>query len=96
MSGITLASATVLDARADRGFYTVRGLGSHKQQIFNAGVKSLDLAIAVLETDNMSISYVYGDGNAQDAANFGIFEQNSGMPRECASRAGFKGQSQTN
>jgi hypothetical protein len=36
--------------RADRGSYTVSGLGSRKQAILNAGGNTLDLAIAMLET----------------------------------------------
>lgn len=36
-----------------------------------------------------------GDNKSQDAANFGLFKQNWGMLRACASRAGFKGQSQS-
>lgn len=94
--GLTAASPVTLDVRADRGSYTVSGLGGRKQQVLNAGGDSLDLAIAMLETDNMSTNYAYGDGKTQDAANFGIFKQNWGMLRECASRAGFKGQSQAN
>ncbi|KAF3046031.1 hypothetical protein E8E12_010494 [Didymella heteroderae] len=96
VTGLTAASPVALDVRADRGSYTVSGLGSRKQQVLKAGGNSLDLAIAMLETDNMSTNYVYGDGKTQDAANFGIFKQNWGMLRACASRAGFKGQSQAN
>lgn len=96
ITSLTAASPVALDARADRGSYTVSGLGSRKQQVLNAGGNSLDLAIAMLETDNMNTNYVYGDGKTQDAANFGIFKQNWGMLRECASRAGFRGQSQAN
>ncbi|KAF2629627.1 hypothetical protein BU25DRAFT_419918 [Macroventuria anomochaeta] len=95
-AGLTIASPVALDAHTDRGSYTVSGLGSRKQAVLNAGGSTLDLAIAMLETDNMSTNYVYGDGKAQDAANFGIFKQNWGMLRVCASRVGFKGQSQAN
>lgn len=34
-----------------------------------------------------------GDNKRDDAANFGVFKQNWGMLRVCASRAGFVGQS---
>jgi hypothetical protein len=34
-----------------------------------------------------------GDNKRDDAANFGVFKQNWGMLRVCASRAGFAGQS---
>jgi hypothetical protein len=49
-----------LTARADRGSYTVGGLGSRKQAILNAGGNTLDIAIAMLETENMSTGYTYG------------------------------------
>lgn len=38
-----------LAKRADRGQYTVSGLGWHKKEILNAGGNSLDIAIAMLE-----------------------------------------------
>lgn len=50
----------VLTTRADRGSYTVSGLGSRKQAILKAGGNTLDLAIAMLETENMSTGYTYG------------------------------------
>jgi hypothetical protein len=74
-TGLTIASPVALEARADRVSYTVSGLGSRKQAVLNAGGSSLDLAIAMLETDNMGTNYVYGDGKTQDAANLGIFKQ---------------------
>ena len=50
-----------LHAREDkRGSYTVSGLGSRKQAILNAGGNTLDLAIAMLETEKMQTNYVYG------------------------------------
>ncbi|GAN11672.1 conserved hypothetical protein [Mucor ambiguus] len=64
--------ATVL---ADNGHYTVPGLGKRKQQILKNGGTTLELAIAMLETDNMTTQYVYGDGKSGDSANFGIFKQ---------------------
>jgi hypothetical protein len=41
----------------------------------------------VTPSDNLQ-----GDGKTGDAANFGLFKQNWGMLRVCASRAGFAGQ----
>lgn len=36
-----------------------------------------------------------GDNKVNDAANFGLFKQNWGMLRVCASSAGFVGQSES-
>lgn len=48
-------------ARADdRGSYTVSGLGTRKKAVLNAGGNTLDLAIAMLETENMGTDYTYG------------------------------------
>lgn len=102
-------------AAGDRGSYTVSGLGTRKQAVLNAGGNTLDLAIAMLETEDMNTDYPYGgfafftfdnmhrqmliyrtlpgDNKSGDSANFGIFKQNWGMLRVCASRAGFVGQS---
>lgn len=44
----------------DRGFYQVAGLGSRKQEVIAAGGNTLDLAIAMLETENMGTDYAYG------------------------------------
>ncbi|KAF3038540.1 hypothetical protein E8E12_008412 [Didymella heteroderae] len=86
-----------LVAREDRrGSYTVSGLGSRKQAILKAGGNTLDIAIAMLETEGMQTNYAYGDNKSYDAANFGLFKQNWGVLRVCASRAGFKGQPQSN
>ena len=38
------------EKRADRGSYTVSGLGSRKSAVLSAGGNTLDLAIAMLET----------------------------------------------
>jgi hypothetical protein len=73
------------------GSYSVSGLGSRKAQVRNAGGNSLDLAVAMLETDNMSTNYPYGDNKSGDAANFGIFKQNWLMLRSACSQ--FSGQS---
>ncbi|CBF71552.1 predicted protein [Aspergillus nidulans FGSC A4] len=91
-----------MDKRADRGSYTVSGLGQRKQAILDAGGNTLDLAIAMLETspgidqfsEGMTTDYVYGDAKTRDAANFGLFKQNWGLLRVCADRAGFVGQSE--
>lgn len=61
VSGTEQADAS-LDKRADaRGSYTVSGLGSRKQAILNAGGNTLDLALAMLETERMSTDYAYGE-----------------------------------
>lgn len=43
-----------------RGSYTVSGLGYRKQAILKAGGNTLDIAIAMLETENMQTNYAYG------------------------------------
>jgi hypothetical protein len=68
------------------GYYTVGGLGASKSAVRNAGGTSLDLAIAMLETDTMTTNYTYGDGKTGDAANFGIFKQNWYMIRQAVSQ----------
>jgi hypothetical protein len=42
----------------------------------------------------MTTNYVYGDAKTYDAANFGLFKQNWGMLRVCATRYGLAGQSE--
>ena len=81
-------------AQDDRGQYTVPGLGARKAAILGAGGNTLDLAIAMLETDTMKTDYAYGDNKVNDAANFGVFKQNWGMLRRCAHRYGLQGQTQ--
>lgn len=81
----SLAAASPLAKRADRGSYTVGGLGARKSAIRAAGGDSLDLAIAMLETDNMGTDYTYGDGKSGDSANFGVFKQNWFMLYTCSS-----------
>ncbi|KAK2803495.1 hypothetical protein FQN50_006930 [Emmonsiellopsis sp. PD_5] len=76
--------------QGDRGSETVAGLGVRKQEAQGAGANTLDLAIAMLETTNMGTDYAYGDNKVDDSANFGIFKQNWGMLRECATQ--FQGQ----
>lgn len=67
-------AATVGDMPA--GDYQVRGLGLRKQEILAAGGTTLDVAVAMLESDAMRADYVYGDGKAGESTNFGIFKQN--------------------
>lgn len=57
------------------GVYTFSGLGTRKKAVQSAGGNSLDLAIAMLETEGMTTNYAYGDNKSQDSANFGIFKQ---------------------
>ncbi|KAL2821840.1 hypothetical protein BDW59DRAFT_174045 [Aspergillus cavernicola] len=92
--GALAAPSDSLDKRADRGSETVSGLGQRKQAVLNAGGNTLDLAIAMLETKTMTTDYTYGDAKTYDAANFGLFKQNWGMLRVCATRYGFAGQSE--
>jgi hypothetical protein len=73
------AGAPVPAAR--RGSYTVPGLGRRKQEMLAAGGVVLDIAVAMLESDDMQATYVYGDAKTGDAANFGIFKQNWMMIR---------------
>jgi len=55
------AAPLFIETRADdRGSYTVSGLGSRKQQILKAGGSTLDIAIAMLESDTMQADYAYG------------------------------------
>lgn len=44
--------------------------------------------------EGMTTDYTYGDGKTYDAANFGLFKQNWGMLRVCATRYGLAGQSE--
>ncbi|KAI8330071.1 hypothetical protein BC941DRAFT_456933 [Chlamydoabsidia padenii] len=59
----------------DQGNSTQPGLGLRKQAVLNNGGGTLELAIAMLETNTMTTNYTYGDGKTGDAANFGIFKQ---------------------
>ena len=70
------------DEPTDRGSYPVPGLGQRKQELLAAGADSLDLAMAMLETETMTAQYPYGDGKRGDAANFGVFKQNWFMIRQ--------------
>ncbi|MEV0845704.1 hypothetical protein AB0J21_07420 [Streptomyces sp. NPDC049954] len=72
------------------GSYAVDGLGARKSEVRGAGASTLDLAIAMLESDRMSSDYAYGDNKTGDAANFGIFKQNWLMLHDGCGR--FSGQ----
>jgi hypothetical protein len=75
-----VASASICPTTC--GFYTISGLGASKQAILNNGGNTLDMAVAMLETDTMQASsYAYGDNKTYDSANFGIFKQNWYMLR---------------
>jgi hypothetical protein len=56
--------------QGDRGSYTVTGLGARKQAVKSAGGNSLDLAIAMLETDTMTTTYTYGSSSPQPSSVF--------------------------
>jgi hypothetical protein len=73
------------------GSYTISGLGARKQQVLQSGATTLDLAVAMLETDTMQASfYPYGDNKTYASANFGIFKQNWYMLRSaCSSFSGL-------
>ena len=51
---VATLAAVAAAAPGDRGSYTVSGLGARKQAIIKAGGNTLDIAIAMLETDRMS------------------------------------------
>jgi hypothetical protein len=90
-TGGTSGATSACPAGDTCGSYTISGLGARKQQVRGAGANSLDLAVAMLETDTMQANYAYGDGKTGDAANFGIFKQNWLMLRSACSQ--FAGQS---
>ncbi|KAG1374601.1 hypothetical protein G6F61_009183 [Rhizopus arrhizus] len=92
--GFFLLCALGFVAAADRGSYTVPGLGKRKQEILNNGGGVWDIAIAMLENDHLSTDYPYGDNKSGDSANFGIFKQNWFMLRTSTSQ--FKGQPASN
>jgi hypothetical protein len=60
---------TSIDTRSllkrDSGSYTVSGLGARKQAVISAGGNVFDIAIAMLETENMKTDYTYGDGKTR-------------------------------
>lgn len=92
-TAIPTSSLAKLVVRDDMGSYTVSGLGTRKQEVTAAGADTLGLAVAMLETADMSTNYDYGDDKTDDSANFGIFKQNWGMLRVCCSQ--FSGQAES-
>lgn len=61
VGAVTVGAAPFAVERAgDRGSYEVSGLGSRKQEILKAGGSTLDIAIAMLESDTMQADYAYG------------------------------------
>ncbi len=80
------ASAAGCPSGMSCGSYSIPGLGARKQQILKAGASTLDLAVAMLETNTMQATYASGDGKTMDAANFGIFKQDWYMLRSVCSR----------
>ena len=57
---ISAAPTANLTPRADRGSYIVSGLEVRKKAVISAGGTTLDLTIAVLEIDTMTMNYLYG------------------------------------
>jgi hypothetical protein len=66
-SAVSKEDATPVKALQARssGSYTVSGPGARKRAIVAAGGSVFDLAIAMLETDNMQTNYRYGDGKTR-------------------------------
>ncbi len=62
-SAVTKEEATPVKALVARssGSYTYAGLGARKKAIMAAGGNVFDIAIAMLETENMQTNYPYGD-----------------------------------
>jgi hypothetical protein len=83
-------AATNCPPGASCGSYTIPNLGMRKQQILKSGATTLDLAVAMLETNTLQAGfYPYGDGKTNDATNFGVFKQNWYMLRNaCSSFSG--------
>lgn len=78
MKFTTLVSASVLvlaplvaaaPMKRSTGSYTVSGLGARKRAVTAAGGTDLDLAIAMMETENMQTNYPYGDNKSGDSFN---------------------------
>jgi hypothetical protein len=84
------AATTNCPSGTSCGSYSISRLGMRKQQILKSGATTLDLAVAMLETDTMQAGfYPYGDGKTNDATNFGVFKQNWYMLRNaCSSFSG--------
>jgi hypothetical protein len=111
LTAIAAATAAPMPAAVSAAFVprrdkeTVAGLGARKQAILTSGGSTLDMAVAMLETKNMSAGdYRFGDvypgkdgkpdpnkPKTGDAACFGIFRQGWYMLRTSASR--YRGKS---
>ena len=81
LAGLTLISATMaiptptegqdatpafaVEKRASSGSYSVSGLGTRKKAVTIAGGNTLDMATAMLETENMKADYAYGDNKSR-------------------------------
>ncbi len=75
-TGEPATEPATVEKRADRGSYTVSGLGSRKQAILGAGGNTLDLAIAMLETENMQTWYTYGRPTSSTTSRFEELQRN--------------------
>ncbi len=62
--------------------YHVEGIGANKKALTAAGGTRYDMAAAMMETEDLSANYIYGDGKTGDATNFGVCKQNWGMIRQ--------------
>ncbi|EAW20340.1 uncharacterized protein NFIA_099760 [Aspergillus fischeri NRRL 181] len=68
-----------------RGSYTVSSLGARKQGILQSGGNTIDLAISMLEIENMNThSYLSVDGKTYDSPDFGVLKQDWVVSRVCA------------
>jgi hypothetical protein len=56
-----------------------------KSAIFASGGETLELAIAMLENEDLLADYPFGDCKTGDAANFGIYKMNWYMIKRCPS-----------
>lgn len=63
-ASVSAAPLSLKTRAEDRGSYEVSGLGSRKQEILNAGGSTLDIAIAMLESDTMQADYAYGQSTS--------------------------------
>jgi hypothetical protein len=89
------ASSTPTVAIPNHACYTQPGTAAQKQAILAAGGTSLDLAIAMEETSNLTVDYAYGDNKTNDSTNFGLFKQNWYMIRTSVSQYATLGPTQS-
>ncbi|KAJ2973478.1 hypothetical protein NUW58_g8925 [Xylaria curta] len=77
LTGAAYSSPVVeIARRQNRGQYTVPGLGTRKRAILNAGGNTLDLAIAMLETETMTTNYAYGAPRSRTASDAEFHDNN--------------------